>query len=231
MKDKQISTKQQLSGVPILSPVLHVFCMPIIVYLRRDFGFSYLRPKSVFAAISWAFILFSVYAWNEPSVRAQHAVTCLFGLLAIFLYLAHLGLAFLNQIAGDAKHDNDLGTPWVHSLFVRLFTSNTKLSVLFFEPALVFFSALALRVIPGSAPLREYLFWGAFALFLKEALNRWIQLRKVKVHGDIVEDAGEQIPKVAQRKRQVSDPHERHATTRKPATKRKRVVSKPDSAE
>ena len=222
MKDKQSPTKPQRASIPVLSPVLHVICMPVIVFLRRDFGYSFLRPKSIFAAITWAFILFTIYVWNERSVWSRYYLVCFFGTIATLLYGAHLLFAFLNEIVGDTKHDNYAGTPWIHSLFFKLFTSNQRIALLLIEPAIVAASGLTLSAFPGSTPLTKYLYLAAAALWIKEALNRWHEIRKVKLHHDILEDAEDQIGKAS--RAETRYPETPIATTRKRRVQRRRVM-------
>ena len=48
MKDAQIKRKAESAHIPVISPVLHVMVMPVLVLLRHDFGYLFLRPKSIF---------------------------------------------------------------------------------------------------------------------------------------------------------------------------------------
>ena len=72
MKDVQVPLAGGEQRIPILSPVFHCCAMTVIVFFRYSFGFEFLRPRSVFFAFSWAFVLFTVYAWNEPAVWAAY---------------------------------------------------------------------------------------------------------------------------------------------------------------
>ena len=61
----------------------HTLALPVIVLLRSAFGFIYLGPKSVFFAFSWAFGLFTFYAFHEPEVWATYETLCFFGVVTM----------------------------------------------------------------------------------------------------------------------------------------------------
>ncbi len=105
MKDRQIHTVGPQPRVPIVSSVLHWFAIPAIVYLRSGFGFSFLSPKSVFLAFSWATILFAIYTWLEADAwQIYWALSC-FGTGAVVLYASHLLIAFWGETQGRPTYD------------------------------------------------------------------------------------------------------------------------------
>ena len=193
--------------------------MPVIVCLRRNFGYSYLRPRSIFLAIAWAFILFTIYAFTEPNIWIRQLPTCIFGIVAILLYLFHLFMAFLSQFWVEQEHDYYSGTPWVHSLLFGFFTSNTGFSLLWLDPAITLAAAIALKMLPLPIGLANYLLAAAFALWLKEAINTWYGIRKTKIQKDILEDAKDQMGKTIQTTKSAPAT----TTTRKPRIHRKRI--------
>lgn len=111
MKDRQIQQIPLQMRVPFVSAVLHCISMTGIVFLRSSFGYSYLRPRSVFFAFAWAFILFFIYAWKEKGVWQEYRLMCFYGATAIALYLTHLLIAFFRELFRGGSHDNDSGTP------------------------------------------------------------------------------------------------------------------------
>jgi hypothetical protein len=98
MKDRQMPLDGGEPRILVLSAALHCAAMTVLVFLRSSFGFVFLRPKSVFFAISWAFVLFVIYAWCEPDVWAAYRSVCLFGVAAMLLYWTHLVQAFAREL-------------------------------------------------------------------------------------------------------------------------------------
>ncbi|WP_176159494.1 hypothetical protein [Prosthecobacter debontii] len=170
--------------------------MTVLVFLRSSFGYAFLRPKSIFLAGSWAFILFSIYAWNEPAVWRTNKGLCLFGCTSATLYMFHLISVYVTEVRDTATHDNDSGTPHILRLLSWLKTETTSelrnLVVMVVEPALVLSAALILR-LGGQAVnnLSSWLIYTAFAMFLKEGINYWLQIRQRKRYRDAMNDAEE----------------------------------------
>lgn len=193
MKDRQVEQSPPQMRVPIVSAVLHCVSMTVIVFLRSSFGFVYLRPKSVFFAFSWAFVLFFIYAWNEKHIWAEYSVMSLYGLAAVTLYFVHLLTAFFRELYRGGAHDNDSGTP--HTIralrifgkpITPLFEKNWHIWA---EPVFVLLSGLMLRFIFGEKHLSTWLMAVAPCLSFKEALNYWFQIRQKKRHRDSRDDA------------------------------------------
>ncbi len=197
MKDRQPPSSAPNLRIPILSPVLHCLAMPVIVYLRSSFGFSYLRPRSVFFALSWAMALFCVYVWHEREVWGRYWAVCMFGAGAILLYWTHFLVAFFRELYRRGEHDHDSGTSHLlrllrlrKKLFTPLFEMNWQIWA---EPGLVLMMGIVLKLITGEKLLSSWLMITAPCLSLKECLNFWLQLRQKKRHEDAQEDAFELI--------------------------------------
>ena len=53
---RDIHTERSKAGpIPLISPLLHCTAMTGLVFLRRNFGYAFLRPKAIFFAFTWAF--------------------------------------------------------------------------------------------------------------------------------------------------------------------------------
>ena len=189
MKDTQMPAGSDLR-IPFFSPVLHCVAMTAIVFLRSSFGYRYLRPKSVFFAFSWAFVLFTIYAWNEPDVWREYRAACVFGGTAMILYWIHLLLAFIRECREQGHHDLYSGTP--HA--VRLLRKDppwrqVEMLELWAEPAAVLVAAAVLRLLFKEHHLSAWLAFVGVCFWSKEALNFWRGLRFEKAQKDTLEDA------------------------------------------
>ena len=197
MKDRQTHSQGAQASIPILSPILHWLAMPAIVVLRSGFGFSFLSPKSVFLAFSWASLLFLIYAWLEPGAWSTNWALAMFTVGSSALYLLHLLIAFARETQRKGKHDFYSGTS--HLLRVpgfNQFRGNASFETilhLWVEPAAVFVAATALRGFMGEQRLSSWLVFVMAGLWLKEFINYWYGLRTAKKHEDIMEDAQEKI--------------------------------------
>jgi len=197
MKDVQVPLAGGEQRIPILSPVFHCCAMTVIVFFRYSFGFEFLRPRSVFFAFSWAFVLFTVYAWNEPAVWAAYRPGCIFGVGAAALYWLHLSLAFGNEWRQNWRHDRHSGNS--HILWILRFagvptTDRLEGNIhLWAEPSLVLLCAATLRLGWGEIHLSTWLIFAAGCFWCKEVLNRWFVLRHQKKQKDILVDAATTI--------------------------------------
>lgn len=196
MKDRQALQTPALLRIPVLSTVLHLVSMSVLVFMRFGFGYAYLRPKSLFFAGSWAFLLFTVYAWYEPKVWAAHSSLCMFGVAAVVLYALHFTWAFASELRGTATHDNHAGTPHTLRIFqwldLPVSAGSQNFWVIWAEPGFVLLAGL-LCLGGGHAQrsLSTWLLLTGPCLWLKEALSYWLQLRQRKKQRDSFEDAEE----------------------------------------
>jgi len=201
MKDRQVEQTFVQQRIPIVSAVLHCVAMTALVFLRSGFGYAYLRPKSIFLASSWACLLFSIYAWNEPAVWASNSGLCIFGCAGALLYMAHLFISFVSELRDNATHDHDSGTPHILRLMSLLnmhpSTEFRSRMVMVAEPGIVFATALILgRLGLGMKNLSAWLHLAALCMFLKELINHWLQLRQRKRQRDAIDDAREGIDSI-----------------------------------
>jgi len=223
VKDKQVEQTPYTSRIPLLSALLHCVSMTVVVFLRSGFGYSYLRPKSLFLAFSWAFGLYCLYAWEQPRVWQHQREFCLFGLASITLYLLNLIYAFARELLGSATHDKYSGTPHILRILRLVGVSPPpefqKLWASWMEPAIVVAVSLGMKM-SGSVPasLSTWLFFSAYCLWLKEALNYWFQMRQQKRQRDTFDDAEDGLGSNANSK-DLDLPK----PTRKPKVKRQRV--------
>jgi hypothetical protein len=228
MKDRQIQLDGGEPRIPFVSAALHCVAMTVLVFLRSSFGFVYLRPKSVFFAFSWAFVLFSIYAWNEPDVWSEYRPVCIFGAAAMSLYWIHLFVALSGQWREKGPHDRYSGDSSALRLMRRAGLSPTasleRRLHLWAEPAAVLVAAAAFRFVFGEHHLSKWLFFVAGCFWCKEALNRWFELRQAKRQKDIFDDATD-TPEAPSATILGQEPPK---ATRKEAVKRKR---NPASAE
>lgn len=219
MKDRQIRSDSAGAAIPLLSPILHVFTMPAIVLLRRNFGYLYLRPKSVFLSLCWAFGLFAVYSWYVPARWKGNAGLCWFSALAAIFYVVHLIRSVISQF-NTAPHDQFSGKSWLSASGMK----PTFIAV-WMEPIALLLGAIFSRsYLPGD-PLGKYLLFAGGSLWLKESINHWASLRKTKRQVDVTEDADETMEKILDSGQAPGTPDFDGATrtTRKPRTRRERV--------
>lgn len=225
MKDRQVSGPGAKPGIPVLSPVLHWICMPVIVFLRSGFGYSFLSPKSVFIACAWASGLFCIYAWLGDGAWRRNWAVSLYAGGASAAYLIQLGLAFARENKGTGSHDHHSGRSHILRLAgidQEIEGRKTEILVqLWLEPLMILLLGAALRGFVGESRLSYWLLIVAASLWLKEFLNYWYGVRAEKKQGDILEDAEAKmpgrgafgnvsIPKAGGRKARVARPPNSH---------------------
>lgn len=196
MKDRQVESTPAQLRIPFLSAGLHLVSMTAIVFLRYSFGYAYLRPKAVFFAFSWAFSLFSIFAWQEKTVWSSTRAICIFGMSAVLLYWLHLAVSYVRELRGIGKHDNDSGTPIPFGLpFPRLRDFGPEMLLkwkMLAEPAVILVAASVLYVT-GEKAIPKWLVLAGVSLAIKEYLNFWFFLRQKKRQKDSFEDADETL--------------------------------------
>lgn len=227
MKDRQVSRKPDTAHIPVLSPFLHVLAMPALVLLRHDFGYLFLRPKSIFMALIWAFVLFSIYTAWEPDRWRANAPLCWFLAVSSLAYLFHLTRSIISQW-GRAPHDQFAGR-------TILFPFRGREGVVFLivEPVLTVVAGIAVSVIvPSGGSLFRFLLWSAVAMFLKEGINQWAKVRKVKHQLDATADAEESMTKVMEeRDSPLQKRRKKPVSSRRPRERRVRVRVETDEDE
>jgi hypothetical protein len=201
MKDVQMPLAGGEQRIPVLTPVVHCCAMTVLVFFRSNFGFNFLRPRSVFFAFSWAFVLFAIYAWNEPTVWSAYRLVCEFGVAATAFYWIHLSVAFANEWRQNWRHDRYSGDSHILSI-LRLAgvppTARLEGNIhLWAEPAIVLFCAAILRIGWNELHLSKWLFYAAGCFWFKEVLNRWFGLRYLKKQKDIFDDAAATVEPAA----------------------------------
>ena len=197
MRDRQVEIPSGQARIPLISALLHCVSMSVLVYLRSSFGFVYLRSKSVFFAFSWALLLFTIYAWNEPGIWREYKFVCFFGVGSVALYWLHLTVSFVRELYRTGEHDRFSGKSHPFRLmrwWGRVETPRAEMiQHLWIEPGAVLLSALVIRWIVGDAHLSLWLLFAAGCLWLKEALNYWHQLRQQKRQEDIFADTEDSV--------------------------------------
>lgn len=190
MIDKQPSATPALTGIPFISPVLHVVSMPVVVFFRYGFGYSYLRPKAVFLAFAWASFLLSYIVWKEPDLQFRFGEPALFSSIAALLYLFHLAWSFIKEVRSDGQHDQFSG----HSILLIPFGSTVadskteRIIHILGEPFVGFVAGIALSMF-GYSTLGCLVTVAAFSLFTKEAINAWLTKRRKKLIADKLKEA------------------------------------------
>ena len=194
MKDHQIESANVEPRIFLLSPILHCISMTALVFLRSDFGFGFLRPRSIFLASSWAFLLYAIYAWMDGDAWQQHRAVIWCGAVATSLYWFHLLRSVRREWRGNAKHEHYSGTP--HLLYIaRGFAASPPVPLdrairLWAEPAMALLAALGFYLLGSETHLSLWLV-AAFCLWTKEILNQWFYRRRQKRRKDITDDAAE----------------------------------------
>ncbi|MDF1815006.1 MAG: hypothetical protein P1V20_22570 [Verrucomicrobiales bacterium] len=219
MNDQQLGRKIQSSGIPVISPLLHVISMPALLILRHNFGYQFLRPKCVLLALCWAMLLFAAYSFIDPQIWNRHPWFFGFLGIAVLLYVLNLIRSIASQW-GDAPHDQYAGKSW----FAITGLSEEKIGV-FLEPALVAAAAFLPLVKDATNPVENGFFYIATAMLLKASINSWERIRKLKQQLDATSDAETVMNKVSKRRdsHHADDVNKPTATSRKARAKRRRV--------
>lgn len=193
MKDKQAKVAAPASQIPVISPVLHFLSMPVVVFWRSHFGYSYLRPKSVFLASVVACAVFWTIVRGSPSLARFETLSRFFALASV-LYLFHLLVSLWRESRSKASHDQYSGTSHLlRFLPQETVARNPKVALRvqwLLEPTLTWLAGLVLST--RSEPvLGEVLCWMGAGLFLKESIRVWLAVRRKKRQADVLDDAEE----------------------------------------
>ncbi|MEA3207136.1 MAG: hypothetical protein QOE70_193 [Chthoniobacter sp.] len=198
--DDAVNQRPVPTPIPILSPALHCIAMTAIVYLRTSFGYVFLRPKSIFFAFSWVFVLAFIVAWNEPAIWSEYHTAAAFGAGAVALYWLHFSFTFFREWRQTAEPDQYPGTSYITMLLRLLGLTPPSAEFLHFwlEPCLVLLVSITLRFAFAERHLSAWLIFVAVCMFGREAINYWTSIRKEK---GVVET----IRKVQQQSETLSD--------------------------
>jgi hypothetical protein len=166
--------------------------MTAFVFLRKSFGYSFLRPKSVFFAFSWAFTLFAIVAYKEG--QREYLAVLVFGVCAVAFYWVELFTAFYREWHKKAADDPYPGVMYTSQLTrVFGFPAVSEQTLRFcVEPGIVAVSSLVLRVALGETHLSKWLLFVAFCMVGTEAINHWTTVRRDKAFGEGIKKAKEQ---------------------------------------
>ena len=192
--DDVVNQRAAPTPIPVISPTLHCVAMTALVYLRTSFGYTFLRPKSIFFAFSWAFLLFVIVAWNEPAIWHEYRAVCIFGTGAVVLYWIHFSRTFFREWKRQAEDDHYPGTSHTNRLSRQFGVPPISEEVLRFwiEPGAVLFVSGTLRLAFGERHLSTWLCFVAFCMAGREAINHWTSVRREKVVGETMKKAKEQ---------------------------------------
>lgn len=192
-KDRQAPVSHPVQRIPVVSFLLHCATLPVIVYLRRGFGYSFFSPRSLFFSISAAALVTFDEKRSTERLWNEFWALWLFGVGFAALYTLHFGIAVLRHFHGNAEHDFSSGRSWLWSLVqfahrnptVRLHTVWT----IWVEPTVIFMAGFALRISTREEWLSALLMGTAPLLCFKEAVNYWQMVRQRKKHADAIEDS------------------------------------------
>lgn len=193
MKDRHIKAEDTSGYLPIISPILHFISMTGVVFLRTNFGYVYLRPKSIFLSLGWAQLLFAIYVCLEPGMLPKYGWGALFGAAAFVLYAIHLGNSVFRQVLRNGAHDKDSGHPHLMDFVPKNKKVPVTLIKLWVEPGMILVASIIIRKVAADSWLPNWLVLVALSLWFKEFVNYWCQLRQGKVHDDMVKDTEETV--------------------------------------
>jgi hypothetical protein len=205
--------------------------MTALVYLRSSFGFVFLRPKSVFLAFSWAFILFFIVAWLEPELWHEYRAMCIFGLGSVALYWIHLLVAVSRELYRAGEHDQYSGTSLILRLLRRpgFTTESAEMNVhLLGEPATVLLFSIVLRLVFAEKYLSAWLVVVAVCMICKEGMNYWFRVRRDKIKDDMISDAKEQGEALPDNHPPAAAPK---ATRKEPVKRKRNTVTAEEKAQ
>ena len=217
--DDAVIQRPSPTPIPVLSPALHCVAMTALVYLRASFGYTFLRPKSIFFAFSWAFALFVVMAWNEPLIWREYRAVCIFGTGTLVLYWLHFFVTFSREWRQRAEDDHYPGTSHARRIARQFgFTASDETLHLWIEPGVVLFISGVLRLAFAERHLSAWLCFTAFCMVGREAINYWTGVRREKIAGETMQKVREQGDAFSTDRTAAPEPK----ATRKEPVKRKR---------
>ena len=211
MLDKTNTPPLPSSGIPVISPILHVLVLPVLVFLRFGLGFAFLRPKAIFFSLILATVLLSYIVWHDDRFAEWFGTISRFSLAASALYLGHLIVNIAQQKARSAHHDQESGTSWLGLLLPGQRSRSQILARLAGEPCI----AATVGYVLKPDLLGPYLLLCAAALPFKELIRIWIEIRNDQRLNDSYLDASKtgtatrstgDLPKCSGRTEEESSP-------------------------
>ena len=175
--------------------------MTALVYLRASFGFTLLRPRSIFFGLSVFIGALDFVVWNDPEWWREYRAPCIFSTGAIVLYWLHFAITFVRELGQtrDRQRDDYSGTSYALLVLKRLGFAGPSAEInvqIWLEPSIVLLFAATLRYVFAEQHLSAWLVFVAACIFAKEALNYWTARRRGNIAGDIkdeAEDRGEAL--------------------------------------
>jgi hypothetical protein len=227
MTEDAVLERPAPAPIPVLSPALHCVAMTAFVYLRSSFGFTFLRPKSIFFAFSWPIIFGFIIAWNEPGVWPQYRALCIFGIGAVLLYWIHFAIAFFREWNRNAAEDHYPGTSHIQWLVNRfgLPAIPGEILRLWVEPALLVTAFFISRFAFAENRLSSWMLFTAACMVAREAVNHWTTIRRNKAFTEGIEKAKRQGESLTPTSHNSEDPPKR---TRTEAVKQPRNTAAAD---
>jgi len=221
--DDAVVQRSSPTPIPFLSPALHCIAMTAFVYLRTSFGYTFLRPKAIFFAFSYAFVLAFIVALNDQEIRQEYGALCFFLFGAAILYLVHLSIAFFREWHKLAEEDHYPGTPHPERV-TRLFRAPVVFGETFrfwIEPGIVALISLVLRYGFAERHLSGWLLFVAFCMVGREAVNHWTGVRRDKAATDGIKKAKRQGDSLSGEDQNPAAPAPRAVRTEPVTMKRK----------
>jgi len=168
--------------------------MTALVYLRSSFGFTLLRPRSIFFGLSVFVGALDFVVWSDPEWWREYRAACIFSAGAIVLYWLHFAITFAREIGQtrDRERDDYSGKSYGLLVLERIGFAGPQAEAnvhIWLEPAAVLLCAATLRYVFAEQHLSAWLVFVAACIFAKESLNYWTARRRGNIAEDIKEEA------------------------------------------
>lgn len=191
MIDITPNNKPVADSIPVISPLLHWLSVPVLVFLRKRFGYDYLRPKLIFLTAIFCNVPLSYMVWNEPRLTPEFIDLSIFAILSSALYLIHLFVSAFALKFQRLEHGHSSGD----SLLLLLVPAarRKRLEALFYiavEPAFISVAGATIY----SRPLGKLLLLLAAAVFFKEFSRSWLTSRRKQTIKDQITGATDIVP-------------------------------------
>ncbi|MEM7146338.1 MAG: J domain-containing protein [Verrucomicrobiota bacterium] len=197
--DRQVTKASNDPRIPVVTPTLHLLSMTVVVFLRRNFGYDYLRPFTNFITLTWLVFLFSAIAWSsrdETTWWQYSRSLCIFLGASLVLYYLHWFIAYLQDLAKKGPHGHYVGSTWLFGDKSDSELSDSPGPEYYIEPLVVFLpGAFLYSYSAETVLLGVWLMVAATALSVKEYLNHWNHLQVIKSNRDALKEADGNIGK------------------------------------